>query len=131
MKSILLLIGLLWMNCLTSQSQSSKRVNAKLFYSLTQKHPQALIIDVRPSEKFAQYRIKNALPAPEKNDLLELTSLLPKTDTIFIYCEKDIRTQPAAETLCKLGYTNIIELKGGLISWRRNDLPIDNKSLNK
>ena len=113
-----------------SQGQSSKRISAKLFYSLTQKHPDALIVDVRPSEKFAQYRIKNAIPAPVKNDLLKLEGIVEKSDSIFVYCEKDLRSGPAAEVLDSLGYLNVFELKGGLISWRRNGLPLDNEPLN-
>ena len=115
----------------SSSAQKSQRINAKLFYSLIQKHPKALVIDVRPSVKFGQYRIEGAAPAPEKKDLLELVKIVPKNDTLFIYCEKDIRTQPAAEILTNLGYVNIFELKGGLNSWRRNGLPLDREPFNK
>lgn len=112
-------------------AQSPKRISAKLFYSLTQKHPNALIVDVRPSEKFAQYRIQNAMPLPDKEGLLSLEKVVNKNDTIFIYCEKELRSEPAAQALDSIGYTNIYELKGGLISWRRNGLPLDNTELKK
>lgn len=125
MKALYFILGFLILHNLPSMAQNSKRVSAKLFYSLTQKHPNSLIIDVRPSKKFSQYRIHNAAPAPEKEDLKELVILVPKNDTLFVYCEKDIRTKPAAELLDSLGYTNVFELKGGLISWRRNGLPLD------
>jgi len=129
MKSLLLPFVFAFAFNALSQGQSSKRISAKLFYSLTQKHPDALIVDVRPSEKFAQYRIKNALPAPVKNDLLKLEGVVEKSDSIFVYCEKDLRSGPAAEVLDSLGYHNVFELKGGLISWRKNGLPLDDKPL--
>ncbi|WP_439183109.1 rhodanese-like domain-containing protein [Carboxylicivirga taeanensis] len=126
MKHFSILLLLLCACILPVGAQNSKRVNAKLFYSLTQKHPRALIVDVRPAKKFNSYRIKNAMPAPEKRDLIELCKAVSKSDTIFVYCEKDLRTGPAAEVLDSLGYINIIQLKGGLISWRRNGLPVEN-----
>lgn len=112
-------------------AQSHKRVNAKLFYSLTQKHPNAMLFDVRPSEKFAQYRIKDAIPLPEKKQLLEIAMELSRTDTVLVYCEKELRSGSAVKALDSLGFTNIFELKGGLISWRRNGLPLDDTKLKK
>ncbi len=125
--TFLLVVVLLycWMG---AGAQNAERVSAKLFYSLTQKQPKALIVDVRPPEKFAEYRIKDALPAPEKKDLIALSQVVPKSDTIFVYCEKDNRTDAAVAILDSLGYTNVIQLKGGLISWRRNRLPLDDSS---
>jgi len=112
-----------------SMAQSPKRINAKLFYSLTQKHPKALIIDVRPSKKFVQYRIEKAKPLPDKAELLDLPKTVSFQDTIFVYCEIEKRSPDAAATLDSLGYQHVYELKGGLISWRRNGLPLDDSKL--
>ncbi|MBR8538188.1 rhodanese-like domain-containing protein [Carboxylicivirga sediminis] len=129
MRKAFILIFLLLGASISLMAQDSKRVTAKEFYALIQQHPDALIVDVRPAGMFAKYRLQNAMPAPEKADLIELTKVVPKSDTIFLYCEKDIRTRPAAEILQGLGYTNIIELKGGLVSWRRYELPLDEEKL--
>ncbi|WP_430814153.1 rhodanese-like domain-containing protein [Carboxylicivirga sp. RSCT41] len=129
MLRVSLIIPVLVVGLMLTSAQAPSRVNARLFYSLTQKHPGALILDVRPAEKFAQYRIKEAIPLPEKAQLIELADDLTKTDTIFVYCEKELRSGPAAHVLDSLGFTNVYELKGGLISWRRNDLPLDNTPL--
>ncbi|MBS2209805.1 rhodanese-like domain-containing protein [Carboxylicivirga mesophila] len=125
MRKAFILIFVLLGTCLSLMAQGSKRVSAKEFHALIQQHPNALLVDVRPAGMFAKYRLQDAMPAPEKADLLELTKVVPKTDTIFVYCEKDIRTRPAAEVLVELGYIHVIELKGGLVSWRRNGLPLD------
>ncbi len=129
MKICFLFFGL--MLTLSVTAQSPKRVSPKLFYSLTQKHPHALIIDVRPPEKYTQYRIKEAAPAPEKKDLTHLAKLIPTTDTIFVYCEKELRSGAAAQLLDSLGFKHVYELKGGIISWRRNGLPLDDTPLKK
>ncbi|MCG8582216.1 MAG: rhodanese-like domain-containing protein [Bacteroidales bacterium] len=128
---IYVLVIVLLLGVLLTNAQGPKRVSAKLFYSLTQKHPKALIFDVRPSEKFAQYRINEAIPLPEKKQLLDLAKNLPRTDTVFVYCEKELRSGQVGELLDSLGFINIYELKGGLISWRRNGLPIDDTALKK
>ncbi|WP_430811677.1 MULTISPECIES: rhodanese-like domain-containing protein [unclassified Carboxylicivirga] len=110
---------------MTVKAQSPDRINARRFYSLMQQHPKALLVDVRPAEKYRDYRIKGALPAPEKKDLLQLVNIVPTNDTIFLYCEKDIRTGAAAAILDSLGYQHLYVLKGGLMSWRRNGYPIE------
>jgi rhodanese-related sulfurtransferase len=129
MKHLLIITSLLIFFVSSSDAQSPKRISPKLFYSLTQKHPDAMIFDVRPSEKFEQYRIKEAIPLPEKGQLLDLAKDLPRIDTLFIYCEFESRTGRVGEILDSLGFKNVYELKGGLISWRRNALPLDESKL--
>lgn len=129
MKKLLLLSGLIMVFGLLAQAQSSQRVSAKLFYSLSQKHPEALILDVRPMAKYQQYRLDRSILAATKEDLKRVVKKVDRSDTIFVYCEKELRSGPAVEILDSLGYTNVYELKGGLISWRRNALPLDDKPL--
>ena len=107
------------------RAQEPQRISAKLFLSLTKKHPDALIFDVRPLDKFVQYRIENAVTMPTEAELIDVTKPLPRQDTLFVYCEKELRSGPAVEVLDSLGFKHVYELKGGLISWRRNGLPLD------
>ncbi|MCU4155940.1 rhodanese-like domain-containing protein [Carboxylicivirga sp. A043] len=131
MLKLSIIFSFLLLSVLRLDVQSPRRVSPKLFYSLTQKHPKAMIFDVRPSEKYAQYRIEGAIPLPEKKQLLDVAKELPRTDTIFIYCEFESRTGRVGEILDSLGFKTVYELKGGLISWRRNGLPLDNTQLKK
>ncbi len=106
-------------------AQKPQRINAKLFLSLTEKHPDALVLDTRPLDKYKLYRIKNAVPLPTKAELIDVVKELDRQDTIFVYCEKELRSASAIELLDSLGFKCVYELKGGLISWRRNGLPLD------
>ncbi len=106
-------------------SQSAKRINSKEFYSLIQSHPDAIILDTRPWQKYEQDRIKNALPVPDKAMLITYVKNRSREDTVLVYCEKELRSGPAAEVLDSLGFKHIYELKGGLISWRKNRLPLE------
>lgn len=54
------------------------------------------------------------------------TSELPKDKNarIVLYCRSGHMSSIAAETLVKLGYTNIWTLKGGMAAWEQDGFPI-------
>jgi len=125
-----LLFGILMVSLTTLVwAQDSQRINAKKFSAIINTHTDVLILDVRPSEKFALFRIKDAIPLPTKAQLIDLANDLPKQDTILVYCGKELRSTPAVQLLDSLGFKCVYELKGGLISWRRNGLPLDETKL--
>lgn len=47
-----------------------------------------------------------------------------KNSKIVLYCRSDRMSGIAAETLVKLGYTNIWNLDGGFVAWEQAGLPI-------
>lgn len=48
-----------------------------------------------------------------------------KNSKIVLYCCSGLRSILAAESLMKMGYTNVSSLKGGVIGWVEKDLPLD------
>lgn len=48
-----------------------------------------------------------------------------KNARIVLYCCSGLRSILAAESLMKMGYTNVSSLKGGVIEWVEKDLPLD------
>ncbi len=56
-------------------------------------------------------------------------SLLPpdKAAKIILYCRSGHMSTLAAETLVKLGYTNIWTLKGGMQAWEAAGLPVQSQ----
>ena len=76
-----------------------------------------IILDVRTQEEFAQGHIENAINLDYEKAEQKASEFLPdKNQLILIYCRSGRRSKIAAETLVKLGYTNIKEF-GGIIDW--------------
>lgn len=59
----------------------------------------------------------------------ELAATLPadKSAPLYIYCRSGRMTEEATPALQALGYTNIIDLKGGMNAWREAGLEIVTK----
>lgn len=49
---------------------------------------------------------------------------LPKDKPIVCVCRSGARSQVACEQLNRLGFTNTINLQGGIIGWRMAGLPV-------
>jgi len=53
------------------------------------------------------------------NEIADHTGELPgREQTIVLYCASDPMSTVAAETLVSLGYTQVLELRGGMHAWR-------------
>ena len=51
-------------------------------------------------------------------------ALPPKTTRLAIYCHSGRRSAIAAQTLLRLGYTSIVELRGGIVAWAQAGRPL-------
>ncbi len=82
-----------------------------------------LVVDVRSSVEYAQdghIAGSRLLPLPT---LLQRSNELPQDRPIVFVCRSGNRSQVACEQLANLGFTNTINLGGGMIDWRRAGLP--------
>ena len=118
----LLCIGLLFA-CTSSNGQNN--LEAVTFSKeLAQKeHPQ--LLDVRTPEEFAGGHLAGAINVDiNRPDFLDAVAMLDKTKPVYVYCLAGGRSSTAAGRLTKQGYATVYNLKGGVIAWQKNNLPL-------
>jgi len=114
------------------QSEAEKRTKVMTTEELKKalnENLDMVLIDVRlPTE------IKNmggAIKAEQNRNIprgwleYRITNVALSKDTpIVVYCGAGIRTPLAADTLQKMGYTNVKNYSDGFIGWRKAGLPV-------
>ena len=112
----------------TNKDNNAASLPANAFQTAIQK-PNVQILDVRSAGEFAGGRIKNALQA-NWNDPKEFesrTQELDKKATVYVYCQVGVRSASAQAYLMEKGF-NVVNLEGGLSSWKMNGLPVEGNS---
>lgn len=99
-------------------------VKPKEFSEKLEKTPEANLIDVRTPEEFADGHLKNATNINWKgDDFGKQVAELDKSKPVFVYCLSGGRSKAAANYLSKEGFTNIVEMDGGMMKWRAEKMP--------
>ena len=76
-----------------------------------------IILDVREQTEFDDGHIPGAILLPYTEIESKAEKVFPNKDKlILVYCRSGRRSKIAAESLVKLGYTNVKEF-GGIIDW--------------
>ncbi len=88
-------------------------------------HEDAVVLDVREDQEYAEGHIVNALHIPvgvlEKR-LEELEA--HKDKPLIVYCRSGDRATRASVTLRKQGFNNVFKLNGGILAWKAASLPV-------
>ena len=84
-----------------------------------------LILDVRTMDEYKSGRIygANLIPVQELEQKLAMIQAF-KGKTILVYCHSGVRSNHAQSILKKNGFSNVIDLKGGIVSWQGARLPV-------
>lgn len=90
------------------------------------------LLDVRTPQEYAEGHIDGALNINIQSDDFRQRAEkgLSKDSTILVYCRSGRRSMEAAEMLTKLGY-KVVNLKGGIIEWKGDGLPVTTEGLPK
>lgn len=75
------------------------------------------MIDVRTIGEFKQYHIPGFKNIPLQM-LAQEVNKLKKDEPIIVICQSGMRSQRASKILKKLGFNNIMNVKGGVAAWR-------------
>ncbi|MEO9653457.1 rhodanese-like domain-containing protein [Marinomonas sp.] len=88
---------------------------------------QAILIDVREANEFAEQHIPYAISLPLSSLEKDFKQLaLPENTVTLVQCLKGSRGAMACETLLKMGRTadTIMNIEGGISAWQAADLPL-------
>ena len=76
-------------------------------------------VDVREDDEFAIDRARGARHIGRGVLERDIEALIPEKETpIVLYCGGGFRSALAAESLQKMGYTQVVSMDGGMRAWR-------------
>lgn len=93
---------------------------------LAEPPPGLVVLDVRTPEEFDSGHIADAsnLDFYEPDFAASLDDL-DKDLPYFVYCRSGNRSATTIDTMKDLGFTEVYELEGGIISWAEEGYPIE------
>lgn len=112
-----LLLGLSLLMNKKNDSSQIELLSASEFQKTFSETPGAILVDVRTPEEYNSAHISGAINIDfqSQNFISEIQNL-DKAKTYFIYCQSGNRSGQAVSKMEKIGFLNIKELDGGIIS---------------
>lgn len=129
MKNFLLFItvsaGFLLNSCTNGQTQDSKTSLTPVEFSgKIEMLASAPIIDVRTPGEFGEGHLVNAINIDwNGTDFDKQISQFDKSRPVLVYCLSGSRSASAAKKMRSDGFSEVYELKGGIMKWRSAGLP--------
>jgi rhodanese-related sulfurtransferase len=91
-------------------------------------HREALVVDVRPAADFAKGHIINAVNMPMNGFQKQIPTLHKHKDKpIVVNCRSGSQSSMACRQLRKEGFTEVYNLRGGILAWQSANLPLTRK----
>lgn len=75
-----------------------------------------ILIDVRSPNEYRSGHIPTAVNIPVQ-ELGHCIGDVAKDKQVFVYCQSGMRSRQAGRILAKHGFTDIMNLRGGILSW--------------
>jgi len=103
----------------TKSSDKIKRISSTELQSKVGQQIQ--LIDVRTPEEFLENNIEGSQNIDiSSKDFEQKAAQLDQNKPIYVYCRKGSRSRKASQKLEDLGFTEIYDLKGGILEWNKN-----------
>ena len=87
---------------------------------------QWVLIDVREESEWKAGHAAGAIPLGKGIIERDIETRIPERDArLVLYCGGGYRSALAADTIQRMGYTNVWSLAGGWRAWKAAELPIE------
>lgn len=113
--------------------QSVKTISTEELKKAVDENPDLVLVDIRTPAEIA--RMGGTIKAPQNTNIIrgwlefKITGVAQNKDTpIVVYCGGGLRSPMAADTLTKMGYTNVKDYADGFLGWRKAGLPVAEKA---
>jgi len=119
---------LLMVLSISCQSQNNQSLAPKEFTAKIESTKDAVILDVRTPGEFKEGFIKQAINIDYNDAGFEgQINKLDKSKSYFVYCLSGGRSGSAASFMRENGFKQVYELKGGMMAWRNNQMPVSSQ----
>ncbi len=122
----LISLGFFLSSCVNApqDGQQGFVLSATEFAKQVKEKAEAVIVDVRTPEEFAEGHLEKALNVDWNGaDFENQSAALDREKPIFVYCLSGARSAEAAAYLRNKGFKTVYEMDGGILRWRAANLP--------
>lgn len=116
----------IFMLCCGMTAMAQQKVDAAAFDKDIQQ-PDVQVFDVRTAGEFNTGHLPHALQADytKKEEFKDRVQYLDKKKTVYIYCLSGGRSSAAAKWMRENGFSDVVELEGGINAWKQAGKPLD------
>jgi phage shock protein E len=113
-----ILLSFVLTSCVAQDTAHYKVINQAEYEQAIKSNQQIQLVDVRTPEEYNEGHLENALNINiNHSNFKELVQKLDKEKPIYIYCRSGVRSRKAGAVLEKMGFKQIFDLQGGILSW--------------
>ncbi len=121
MRRLITIIFFTFLSCVENRNSV---ISASEFFEKLKNDNKAVLIDVRTPEEFNKGHLRNALNVNWFDENFEKNlKIFSKDLPVYVYCLSGGRSSQANEKIKSMGFENVFELEGGILEWRKNNLP--------
>ncbi|GAC1385663.1 MAG: rhodanese-like domain-containing protein [Herpetosiphon sp.] len=83
-----------------------------------------VVLDVRQQDEYSQGHVKGSTLIPLDQLALRLDAV-PRDRPVVVMCHAGNRSSVALGLLQRAGFTNVVNLQGGMLAWEQQRLPVE------
>jgi thioredoxin 1 len=125
----ILIFGLL---LFASTGFAQKAISPDEFQTMLNGRAAVQLVDVRTPGEFAGGNLQGSMNMDfRSSEFSQRIEKLDKSEPVFIYCLSGGRSASAARKMASMGFSEVYDMKGGIMSWKRAGLPVSTGTTEK